>query len=108
MWAMAGNDLVELSPQQIVDCDKGEDGCGGGDTVQAYGYVMHAGGLVPRCAGKVGGVCGGAWFAWGVSMPVALTTSVSNSTSTLYSPNPEPRSGITVAQLGLPLHCPGS
>ena len=48
MWALAGNPLVALSPQQIVDCDKGEDGCGGGDTVQAYGYVEQAGGLVPE------------------------------------------------------------
>ena len=42
-WIMAGNSMVELSPQQIVSCDTGDDGCNGGDTVTAYAYVESAG-----------------------------------------------------------------
>jgi cathepsin F len=33
-----------LAPQQIVDCDKSDGGCNGGDTVTAYEYVIRAGG----------------------------------------------------------------
>jgi len=45
MWALAGNDLVSLSREQIVDCDTVDQGCGGGDTPSAYQYVQQAGGL---------------------------------------------------------------
>jgi len=46
-WFLAGNTLVSLSPQQIVDCDKGrgDEGCNGGDTPTAYEYVISAGGM---------------------------------------------------------------
>jgi len=46
-WALAGHTLTSLSPQQIVDCDKGRGdlGCEGGDTPTAYEYVIAAGGL---------------------------------------------------------------
>jgi len=44
-WALAGNAIAELSPQQIVDCDKSDGGCNGGDTPSAYAYVQKAGGL---------------------------------------------------------------
>jgi cathepsin F len=46
-WFLAGHPLVSLSPQQIVDCDKGrgDEGCNGGDTPTAYQYVMAAGGM---------------------------------------------------------------
>jgi len=44
-WALAGNTLTELSVQQIVDCDKVDDGCNGGDTTTAYEYIIKAGGL---------------------------------------------------------------
>lgn len=44
-WIMAGNPMVELSPQQIVSCDTTDQGCNGGDTVTAYAYVQSAGGL---------------------------------------------------------------
>jgi len=45
MWHLAGNTLVELSPQQVVSCDKGAGdlGCNGGDTVVAYGYMKKNG-----------------------------------------------------------------
>jgi hypothetical protein len=45
VWAIAGNELVELAPQQIVDCDTKDNGCSGGDTIHAYEYVIAAGGL---------------------------------------------------------------
>jgi len=46
-WFLAGNPLISLSPQQIVDCDKGrgDEGCNGGDTPTAYEYVIAAGGM---------------------------------------------------------------
>jgi len=44
-WALAGNELVALSPEQIVDCDTVDAGCNGGDTPTAYQYVIGAGGL---------------------------------------------------------------
>jgi len=45
MWAIAGNQLAQLSMQQVVDCDTSDDGCNGGDPPTAYQYVMSAGGL---------------------------------------------------------------
>jgi len=42
-WIMAGNSMVELSPQQIVDCDTVDQGCNGGDTPTAYAYVKANG-----------------------------------------------------------------
>jgi cathepsin F len=45
MWALAGNALVTLSMQQIVDCDTSDGGCNGGNPPTAYEYVMGAGGL---------------------------------------------------------------
>jgi len=46
-WFLAGHTIVDLSVQQIVDCDKGrgDEGCNGGDTPTAYQYVMSAGGM---------------------------------------------------------------
>jgi len=44
-WILKGNAALELSPQQIVDCDKKDQGCNGGDTPTAYEYVISAGGL---------------------------------------------------------------
>jgi len=44
-WFLAGNDLIELSPQQIVSCDTTDAGCSGGWTTSAYQYVQGAGGL---------------------------------------------------------------
>jgi len=45
VWALAGNTLPTLAPQQIVDCDKTCDGCNGGWTYLADQYVITAGGL---------------------------------------------------------------
>nr|BAK00754.1 predicted protein [Hordeum vulgare subsp. vulgare] len=44
-WFLAGNELISLSPQQIVSCDTTDGGCGGGWTYTAYQYVQSAGGL---------------------------------------------------------------
>jgi C1A family cysteine protease len=45
MWFLANHSLTELSPQQVVSCDKGAGdlGCNGGDTVVAYKYMGKAG-----------------------------------------------------------------
>jgi len=45
VWALAGNKLIELAPQQIVDCDTTDAGCNGGNPPTAYEYVIKAGGL---------------------------------------------------------------
>jgi len=45
VWALAGNKLVDLAPQQIVDCDTTDAGCNGGNPPTAYEYVIKAGGL---------------------------------------------------------------
>jgi len=45
VWMIGKHGSVTLSPQQIVDCDTGEQGCSGGDPAQAYQYVHNQGGL---------------------------------------------------------------
>eukprot|EP01124_Arcella_intermedia_P015527 TRINITY_DN2202_c0_g1_i1.p1 TRINITY_DN2202_c0_g1~~TRINITY_DN2202_c0_g1_i1.p1 ORF type:complete len:330 (+),score=66.00 TRINITY_DN2202_c0_g1_i1:2-991(+) len=51
-WYLAHHPLTSLSPQQIVDCDKGrgDEGCNGGDTPTAYEYVISAGGMETETA----------------------------------------------------------
>ncbi|GMI23460.1 hypothetical protein TeGR_g13802 [Tetraparma gracilis] len=44
-YFMAGNPLTELSVAQIVQCDTGDGGCNGGDTITGFDYVQSAGGL---------------------------------------------------------------
>jgi C1A family cysteine protease len=43
-WVLANNTQQILGPQQIVDCDHNDGGCGGGNTNTAYEYVIKAGG----------------------------------------------------------------
>eukprot|EP00013_Stygamoeba_regulata_P005216 CAMPEP_0177640586 /NCGR_PEP_ID=MMETSP0447-20121125/6621_1 /TAXON_ID=0 /ORGANISM="Stygamoeba regulata, Strain BSH-02190019" /LENGTH=318 /DNA_ID=CAMNT_0019142665 /DNA_START=38 /DNA_END=994 /DNA_ORIENTATION=+ len=43
-WKLAGHDLVSLSEQQMVDCDKVDQGCNGGLPSDAYQYLIKAGG----------------------------------------------------------------
>jgi len=47
MWYLQhpGTKILDLSPQQIVDCDATCDGCNGGFPTWAYDYVQQAGGL---------------------------------------------------------------
>jgi len=45
MWKLAGHNLTELSPQQVVSCDLVDLGCDGGDPQTAYEYITMAGGL---------------------------------------------------------------
>jgi C1A family cysteine protease len=62
-YAMAGNAIKSLGVQQIVSCDKVDEGCNGGNTETAYAYVEKAGGLeteasYPYTSGKgKSGVC---------------------------------------------------
>jgi len=44
-WFLGGHPMTELSPQQVVSCDKKgmDQGCNGGDTVEAYKYMKSAG-----------------------------------------------------------------
>jgi len=44
-YALAGNRLTSLSPEQITECDTTSYGCNGGWTIRAYQYVESAGGL---------------------------------------------------------------
>ena len=45
VWALGGNAIVKLAPQQIVDCDTTDAGCNGGNPPTAYEYVIKAGGM---------------------------------------------------------------
>merc|ERR1712232_1505027 len=42
---MSTGKLPKLSTQQIISCDKTDDGCDGGNTETAYKYVTKAGGI---------------------------------------------------------------
>jgi len=52
VWMLYKNttisNMLPLAPQQIVDCDNNDDGCGGGDTITAFDYIKSAGGLEPE------------------------------------------------------------
>jgi len=42
---MAGKKVQPLSPQEVVDCDSNDQGCGGGYPQEAIGWVKDQGGL---------------------------------------------------------------
>jgi C1A family cysteine protease len=42
------NKLMDLSPQQVVSCDTTCNGCGGGNPIEAWGYVSSFGGQEPN------------------------------------------------------------
>merc|ERR1711974_10020 len=41
-WAIAGNKLTSLSEQELVSCDKSDNGCGGGLPTQAYKWLKNS------------------------------------------------------------------
>lgn len=45
---MATGELIQLSEQQIVSCDKTDGGCDGGDLPTAFDYVESAGGIATQ------------------------------------------------------------
>jgi len=59
MYFLKSKSLVELAPEQLVDCDKKDSGCNGGITEWAFNYLAQAGGMMaekdyPYTAGKSG------------------------------------------------------
>jgi len=48
MWKLAGNSLVALSEQQLMDCSRSEGnmGCNGGLQSYSYEYLLKAGGIM--------------------------------------------------------------
>jgi len=61
-WFLAGNPLVNLAPQQIVDCDTTDSGCNGGWPYNAYAYIMGTGGQEPEVDYPYQGVDGTCQF----------------------------------------------
>ncbi|VDQ06966.1 unnamed protein product, partial [Trichobilharzia regenti] len=45
-WFRKTGKLLSLSEQQLVDCDKLDDGCGGGLPLNAYESIIRMGGLM--------------------------------------------------------------
>ncbi|KAG5178633.1 cathepsin L-like proteinase [Tribonema minus] len=44
-YAIATGNLVDLSEEQMLDCDKADGGCGGGEMESAFDWVRDAGGV---------------------------------------------------------------
>jgi len=83
-WALAGHGSVPtLAPQQIVDCDKKDEGCNGGYPWTAYEYIISAGGQEPESDYPYTGVNGACKFkAADVDAKIANWSWVSKSPAT--------------------------
>lgn len=46
LYAMQYNKILDLSEEQLLDCDLSNDGCDGGIMDEAYKYIKNAGGLM--------------------------------------------------------------
>ena len=44
-YAIKNKEAISLSPQQLVDCDKVDEGCNGGLMDNVFKYLMEQGGL---------------------------------------------------------------
>ncbi|CAN0310310.1 unnamed protein product, partial [Ectocarpus sp. 8 AP-2014] len=47
-YYLATDDLVKFSEEQLVDCDKVDKGCFGGDMEQAFDWIKENGGVCPE------------------------------------------------------------
>lgn len=63
-YAIAGNDLISLSEQDLIDCDKTDKGCEGGLMDNAFDFIVENGGICSEEAlpytgqdGTCGGSC---------------------------------------------------
>lgn len=45
-YAIKNSRILDLSEEQLLDCDSGNDGCDGGIMDQAFRYIKNAGGLM--------------------------------------------------------------
>jgi cathepsin F len=45
-YAIQNSRILDLSEEQLLDCDSGNDGCNGGIMDQAFKYIKNAGGLM--------------------------------------------------------------
>lgn len=51
-WFIAGNKLVTLSEQQLVDCVTADQGCNGGEVDDAFQYIIKNGGITSEASYK--------------------------------------------------------